>query len=246
MLSFSPVGLQTLQGRRVRLERVKVEHAPLLLQWYQNKEFMDLYRLTENRAQSLKELETRLAKELQLQPEQLKRIEWLIFHQATQNSEAEPIGLVSLADYKPTYRRAEFLIGIIDESHRATGASLEATLLALDFAFNQINLHKLIAYIYGHNHYAQKNILNFGFKQEGFLRQHMLNAEYGYIDIYIDAMLEPEFRTDTRIARLARRAIGRDITQKAPKAIPLSPNELSQSKEQLAKVLRQAQSQNQV
>ncbi|RKZ93310.1 MAG: GNAT family N-acetyltransferase [Candidatus Parabeggiatoa sp. nov. 1] len=236
MISVAPLGLQTLQGRRVILERSAPEHAPFLLQCYQDNEFMDLYRLAQKRSQTEEQLREQLAKEQTLLPQQLKRIEWII-HRVNDNGEKQPIGLAAIADYKPAHRRAEFLMGILFPSYRGTRFSVEASLLIMDFAFNQIQLRKLIAYTYGYNAFAQRNLVSFGFIQEGLLRQHIY-SQNGFLDLYLNGLLESDFRANQRLSRFSQRILGRDVTSKPTPPEVLSEEQIAQAKETVFKALR--------
>lgn len=230
MISAAPIGLQALQGRRVVLERSAPEHAPFLRQCYQNDEFMDLYRLAQDRRQTEEQLKERLTKEQNLLPQQLKRVEWVIHH-LSDSGEKEPIGLGALVDYQRAHQRAEFLFGIVNPEYRATGVSLEASLLILDFAFNQVQLHKLVAYIYGYNHYAQENVIRFGFTQEGLLREHVYFPKQGFLDLYLNALIESDFRANQRLSRFSKRLLGWDITSKPVQPQKLTKERLAEAKE---------------
>ena len=230
MISAAPIGLQALQGRRIVLERSAPEHAPFLQQCYQNDEFMDLYRLAQDRRQTEAQIKERLTKEQNLLPQQLKRVEWVIHHLSDSNTK-EPIGLGALVDYQRAHRRAEFLFGIVNPKYRATGVSLEASLLILDFAFNQAQLHKLIAYIYGYNHYAQENVIRFGFTQEGKLREHVYFPKQGFLDLYLNALIESDFRANRRLSSFSKRLLGWDITSKPSQPQKLPKEQLAEAKE---------------
>lgn len=236
MISVAPIGLQSLQGRRVSLERSAPEHAPFLRQCYQNDEFMDLYRLAQDRRQTEEQIRERLAKEQQFLPQQLKRIEWII-HLKNDNGDNQPVGLISLADYRRAHHRAEFLIGVLPAEQRGTGTALEASLLVLDFAFNQIQLHKVIAYIYGYNHYAQQSVIGLGFTQEGLLREHIYFPKQGFLDIYLNGITASDFRANRRLSRLSQRLVGWDITIKPTPPEILSEEQIAQAKEPLRKIL---------
>ncbi|MCK5877691.1 MAG: GNAT family N-acetyltransferase [Candidatus Marithrix sp.] len=220
MIQATPIGLQSLQGSRVILERLAPEHATFLIQCYRNDEFMDLYRLAQSRNQTEQQIKQRLSKERAILPQQLKRIEWVIYHVGS-NGEKQPIGLASLADYKPSHHRAEFLMGTLLPKFRGTKTIIEAMLLIMEFAFNQVKLNKLIAYTYGYNQYAQKNLIGCGFVQEGLLRQH-INSRKGFLDLYINGLLVNEFRKNMRLKNFSQKLLGRNITDK-----PIPPQQLS-------------------
>ncbi len=171
---------------------------------------MDLYRLAQNRRLSKSDLEQRLLKEHAELPQNVKRIEWVILKE--QEGHYTPVGLASLADYQVNHSRAELLLGIEDSANRKTGISLEASLLVMDFAFNQANLNKICSFVYGYNDYAQKNTLHLGFTQEGVLVEH-INSPNGFIDLYQNGLIKSNFCHNKVLAKLSLRLLGRDITQ---------------------------------
>ncbi|WP_353573336.1 GNAT family protein [Candidatus Albibeggiatoa sp. nov. BB20] len=226
-LTLAPITLQPLQGKKVILERSAPEHVQFLQKCYQDKEFMDLYRLVQSRTESEQSIIHRLEKENCLSLKDLKKLEWVIFRyeQKGDEIEKEPIGLVSLADYQPKHQHAEFLIGILPPEYRRTGLALEASLLTFDLAFNFLKLNKLVVLVYGYNQNAQDNVLQLGFTQEGLMREQLYeNGQF--IDLYMDGLLVKDFRENRRLAKLSRYLVGKDITFLPPEVKPLSPQEL--------------------
>ncbi len=235
-LTSSPIGLHPLEGRSVFLVRSNPDYLDFIHDIYTNNDFMDLYRLAQDRSLSKAELKTRLQHESTQLPQNLKRIEWVIVKKSP--SQNKPIGLAALADYQPRHNRAELLLGISDPEERKAHHSLETALLVLDFAFNLIRLHKLISYVYGYNLKAQKNTLHLGFTQEALLKEHYFTQQ-GFIDLFQNRLLEQEFRTDHHLAKLSRRLLGRDITQKQQlKTQVLDRQALNQLTTQLKKSIR--------
>jgi len=220
-----------LGGVHVSLTRAAPEYLEFIYSCYQNDAFMDLYRLAQSRAVSKQGVLQRLETEQSKLPQELKRIEWVILkHELGQ---LVPIGLAALADHQVSHRRAEFLLGIPDVQDRVGHLSLEASLLVLDFAFNQVGLHKVTAFVYGYNAYAQKNILHLGFTQEGFLAQHIYTQK-GFIDLYQNALLRTDFISNKTLSRLSKRLLNKDITQpQSAKIRPVSAPLLEQLSQQL-------------
>ncbi|MDT8407096.1 MAG: GNAT family protein [Methylococcales bacterium] len=190
---------------------------------YSDDAFMDLYRLGQSRTLSKKALKQRIEQEAQTLPQSQKRLEWVIL----ETQQTQPIGLASLADYQATHGRAELLVGIVDSAQAHRRSALEATLLVMDFAFNLAQLHKLLSFVYDYNHYAQRNTLHLGFRQEGFLVDH-INTRKGLVSLYQNALLRREFVEHPRLARLSKRLLGRDITRiRQPTAHPLAKHDLN-------------------
>ncbi len=225
-LDCTPIGLRALEGSRVRLVRSAPEYSEFIYNCYQDDSFMDLYRLAQNRALSKQEILHRLESEQTKLPQDLKRIEWVVLKIA--GEQYTPIGLAALADYQPNHHRAEFLLGMLDTQHRKGLFSLEASLLVLDFAFHQVKLNKVITLVYGYNNYAQKNALHLGFKQEGYLEQHIHsgNREIGFVDLYQNGLLRSNFIKNKSLSRLSLRLLNKDITQSNQIKISAAPKSL--------------------
>lgn len=228
-ITLQPLGLAALQGNRLRLERRAPHHAEFIWACRQNHRFWELYRMTDDPNETLEQIQAKLVEENKLLPHQLRWLEWVIIRIA----EDKPIGLAAIADYQPQHRRGEFLIGIVDPNEQKAGIGLEASLLVLDFAFNYLKLHKFMSFVYGYNQSSQHNTQQLGFMREGIFREHMFIPNKGYIDLYQNGLLENDFRANTRLAKLAQRLLGYDITRRLPEAQVLSAEEIHAFEKQL-------------
>ena len=232
-LSCKPLGLNALKGNTICLKRSSPKYIDFIQACHKNTVFMDLYRINQPRDLSKEALEESLEALASQMPHEMRFIEWIIFK--IKDNEEIPIGLISLADYQPKHRRAELLLGIINQEDRKGFSSLEAALLLFDFAFNQLNLHKLLSYVYGYNTYAQKNTLQLGFKQEGLFLDH-IHTDDGFIDLYQNGLLRTDFLKNKRLSRFSSRLLKRDITQARQTNItPLSDELMKKFLEQVRK-----------
>ncbi len=243
MLETHLLGFQEVRGQRVSLLRRAPEHAAYLRSCWDDKAFMDLYRLAQNRQETLEQITERLAKEYKKIPKDLRKFEWVIQRHATEQQEARLIGLAAVADYQATHQRGEFLVGIVNPDDQTAGIGLEASLLVLDFAFNILKLHKFISFVYGHNQDSQNNTVHLGFTQEALLREHIRYASHGYVDLYQNGMLESDFRSNARLSRFSQRLLKRDITEPPADIKPLSDAYVQQAEKAFKAALRQAQQQ---
>ncbi len=82
----------------------------------------------------------------------------------------EQLGFVALYSIDPVHRKAEFAI-IIDPAHQGCGYSGKATELAMDYAFNILNLHKLYLIVDETNEKAIHVYEQAGFKTEAVLKE---------------------------------------------------------------------------
>jgi len=169
---------------------------------------MTLYNQYIPRHQPADELAEKLRQTQALHPCQTKSADWVIFRKNT----GQPAGIANLVDINLSHRRAEFLIGLPDSEDRTRGIALEATLLVLDYVFNRVKLNKLIAHVYAHNAFSQKNALALGFTQECYLREHLVDPHGNLLDVYGNGMTMRDFHSSPRISKLSLRILGRDIT----------------------------------
>jgi RimJ/RimL family protein N-acetyltransferase len=202
-----------LVGKRITLQRLTGADAELLHGTFANGPFWDSYRLNQDRSLSVEELRLRLKREESILPAKLGKIEWLICRH--DGASKTPIGLTSLVNYSAAQRRAEIMIGIFEPEKRTAGAGLEAFFLVYDFAFNAAGMNKLTSLVYSKEGSAQSDTLEAGFTEEGYLRQHLWDSKNNcFLDLHENGMLESEFRINTRVAKLSKRLLGRDVTQK--------------------------------
>ncbi|MDM8562406.1 GNAT family N-acetyltransferase, partial [Candidatus Marithioploca araucensis] len=147
----------TNQGHLIRLRQTVPDDAPILLRAYQDENFISLFR-SNNAQQTEEQLRKILANRLENEPSKLGHVEFMIEHK-----KHGPIGVALLGDYTPVHQRAEYLIGLFDESRRSIGYGTETTLLVLELAFNFYKLHKIYTYVYDYNEWSEKSTIKFGF-----------------------------------------------------------------------------------
>jgi diamine N-acetyltransferase len=82
----------------------------------------------------------------------------------------ELLGTVQLTDLHPIYRHAQMLIRIGDPRHHGRGLGTEALRLLLDFAWRDLNLHRVWAGVFARNERAVACYRKAGFAEEGRLR----------------------------------------------------------------------------
>ncbi|CAK7007383.1 MAG: Spermidine N(1)-acetyltransferase [Desulfovibrio sp.] len=88
------------------------------------------------------------------------------------------IGLVELIEIDYIHRRAEFQI-IVHPDHQGKGYARQATMLALSYAFDTLNMHKIYLVVDSENTKAIHVYEGLGFIQEGLLRQEFYtNGSY--------------------------------------------------------------------
>lgn len=103
------------------------------------------------------------------------------------------IGMVFLKDINLIHRNAEFAIFIGNETVKGKGYATEATLKALDFAFNNLNLNRVFLKVQEDNSSAIKLYQKCNFTQEGVLRKSVFKNGT-YLDEVVMSVLKSEYK----------------------------------------------------
>lgn len=89
------------------------------------------------------------------------------------------IGTVNIQDIDWINRTASIPILIGDKNEWGKGYATEARMMALNFAFNERNLHKITDYVLDDNHKSLKLHNKCGYKEEGLIRDSVFkNGKY--------------------------------------------------------------------
>ena len=118
-----------------------------------------------------------------------------------------PIGIVGFMGIDQTSQNSSWAFYASPKAPRGTGSRMEV--LALNYAFDQLALHKLCCEVLAFNNPVIKLHEKFGFKIEGILRdQYKRDGEF--IDIYRLGLLSGEWaeKRDEMIAKLTRPSKG--------------------------------------
>ncbi|MFX1509290.1 MAG: GNAT family N-acetyltransferase [Promethearchaeota archaeon] len=102
------------------------------------------------------------------------------------------IGMCGLFNVAKINRKAELFIVIFENKHRGKGQGTEALQLLLRYAFNQLNLHRIVLFTHDLNTPAQQVYKKIGFKPGGRRRQASF-FEGAYHDLLLYDMLASEF-----------------------------------------------------
>lgn len=117
--------------------------------------------------------------------------------------QGQPLGIVGLTDIDRGHRNSSWAFYASPDAPKGTGSRME--LLALDYAFNELSLHKLYCEVLAFNTAVIKLHEKFGFKIEGVLRDHY-HRQGEFMDIYRLGLLANEWMEtrDTMISKLSR------------------------------------------
>jgi RimJ/RimL family protein N-acetyltransferase len=179
------------------------EHAPFLRELWADRPFMhDFHRHAAPLPADDAVLRERLERERGAPLERTRALHWVVA-----GGDGRPWGLLSLVDIHPQHRRAELLIGV--RRGAPFGTAPAAMLLAFELAFARLRLNKLYALIPADNPHSLRGALHLGFREEGRLREHWVDAQAGRaIDVIHAGLLASEAFSPTN-ERLAARLLGR-------------------------------------
>jgi RimJ/RimL family protein N-acetyltransferase len=105
------------------------------------------------------------------------------------------IGSCQLHGIHAVHRSAELQIRIGEAGERGKGYGVEAIRLLLDFAFKDLNLHRVYLHVFADNSAAIRCYQKAGFVREGLLRQ-AAHIDGRYVDIAVMAILRGEHLHD--------------------------------------------------
>lgn len=103
-----------------------------------------------------------------------------------------PIGITSLIQIDLKNRHAECIIDIGEKEYWGKGYGREAMKLLLDYAFLEMNLHRVSLRVFSFNEKAIKLYERIGFKQEGISRQFLFR-EGKWHDLVHMGILQQEY-----------------------------------------------------
>ncbi|SCW28796.1 Protein N-acetyltransferase, RimJ/RimL family [Paenibacillus tianmuensis] len=108
---------------------------------------------------------------------------------------ATPFGITSLIHIDPKNRNAECIIDIGNKTYWGKGYGTEAIKLLLDYAFLELNLHRVSLRVFSFNDRAIKLYEKLGFRREGISRQSLFR-EGAWHDIIHMGLLQHEYGND--------------------------------------------------
>jgi RimJ/RimL family protein N-acetyltransferase len=173
-----------LQGPRVRLAALVSEDIPTVARWYQDAGFARLFDTRPAYPRSESGLYS-----------------WLDDYQRSNNSfifgvrlldDNALIGMVELEGIMWPHQCGWLSIAIGDPANQGQGYGREAIGLALQFAFQELNLHRVQLTVFAYNARAIALYENVGFQREGVYREHLQRDGKRY-DMYLYGILRREW-----------------------------------------------------
>ena len=99
-----------------------------------------------------------------------KRLDCIIEYNGT------PVGLIGLLQIDKVNRKAEYYITIGETGFKQKGIATKATKAIIDYAFAELNLHKVYLTVDARNVHAIRLYEKAGFKQEGYFVDDLFHA----------------------------------------------------------------------
>lgn len=153
-------------GKLVRLVAPREQDAALLARWSEDAEYLRALDSDYARPVSGQEVVKRL------DPEQ-RDDNWLEFHLRTLEND-RLIGFVALHTIEWNNGVAMLSIGIGEPAYRGKGYGSDALHLILQYAFSELNLHRVGLDVISNNTHAIHMYENAGFRHEGSVRSAVL------------------------------------------------------------------------
>jgi N-acetyltransferase len=109
------------------------------------------------------------------------------------HAQAAPVGVLQLRQLEPEFRTAEWGVAMAPQ-YWGAGLFLDAARLLLDFAFNELGVHRLEARAALANGRSQAAMRKLGAVQEGVLRRSLTTADGQRLDQVLWSLLDKEWR----------------------------------------------------
>lgn len=103
------------------------------------------------------------------------------------------VGLVTLTDIDWKNRRAKSGIRLTLNAPKRQGIATDALITMLDYAFEELNLHRIYATIIEHNQASRKLHAKCGYREEGLLRQSVYKRGRYHNELQL-SILKSEFK----------------------------------------------------
>jgi RimJ/RimL family protein N-acetyltransferase len=173
-----------LHGPRVRLTAVTLDDLPTIARWHQDAVFARLFDAHPAAPKAPITLEAWLDGYNRSNTGYLFGVRLL--------DGEELLGFVELDSILWPHRHTWLSIAIGDVANQGHGYGTEALGLALQFAFQELNLHRVQLTVFSYNQRAIALYEKLGFQREGVFREH-IERDGTRFDMYLYGLLRPEW-----------------------------------------------------
>jgi RimJ/RimL family protein N-acetyltransferase len=173
-----------IEGKRIRIRAIEKTDIEEIMRWINDPEVMEnlLMRYPVSRYQEEKWIERALN-----EGNDRNRVF------AIETKQGEYLGGIGLHAINWENRNAEVGIVIGEKEHWNKGYGTDAMMTILDFAFNQMNLHRVYLRVYEYNARGLRSYEKCGFRKEGVSRDDRY-AHGEYHDTIMMGVLKNEFK----------------------------------------------------
>ena len=176
---------ELLKGTRIRLTALTSDDLPVMAHWYDDADFLRMY----DARPALPKTEPELARWL----EGLQKSERDVVFAIRAVDRDDLIGKLELDGILWTHGVCGIAIAIGDQANRGKGYGTEAAQLALTFAFDELNLHRVQATVFSYNERSIALFEKLGFQREGVYRE-FLQRDGQRHDMWLYGLLDREWR----------------------------------------------------
>ena len=183
-------GRRVLTGERVRLRGLRDDDLPALVRWSQDPElevFQSGWVVPSSEA-AARDLFTRWS----ANQDSGSGVGFSVETLAGAGTPATLIGHLALFGVQPQNRSATFAIGLGAE-HLGRGYGTDATRVAIDYGFREMNLHRIELRAFAFNERARAAYRKAGFREEG-RRRHGIFHDGAYHDEIVMSVLATDAR----------------------------------------------------
>lgn len=178
-----------LNGERVRLNALTKDDLPAVAHWYENTEFLRLLDARDAYPQTAAKLSEWL-------DEHAKSTAAYLFGIRLRQDD-RLIGFLELDEILWNQGTSWLGIGIGETDCQGQGYGHEAMTLALDFAFDELNLHRVQLTVFEYNERAIRLYEKLGFQREGSYREFLYRDGQRY-DMYLYGLLRKEWEQNRK------------------------------------------------
>jgi RimJ/RimL family protein N-acetyltransferase len=178
------MNLELLRGTKLRLAALSQDDAPRIARWCEDTGYLRLQDTNRAVPKSVAQIEAEL--------EQFNGSADVIVFGIRTRTEDELIGLLGFYEIEWSNQVAWLGMGIGDRNAWGKGYGTEALRLGLQYAFDELNLHRLTLTVIDYNTRAIALYEKAGFRQEGVFREFGQRDGKRY-DMYLYGLLRPEW-----------------------------------------------------
>jgi hypothetical protein len=197
--AHQPILWSDISAGICQLTRRKKEDAEFLMELWRNKDFIhDFHRHAKDLTTDPSLLGLTLEREYTSLLSEINQLHWVV-----RDRKGQAFGLLSLTNVSISNKSAEVLLGVLPQA--PMGLATASMLILFQFFFKAMGFHKLYSFIYEDNPHSLKGTLHLGFKQEGLLREHILDpSTKQFVNLIQTGLLSSEVDSSANLRLMER------------------------------------------